>query len=141
MIFIFLSSIIWVPAGLFLLPAWLFWVASQPFKVAYFLVVKGPVMVLHYLHYMLVPHPVEEVIKQYEQVKSRRGAVDYASFAQKMAKARYDQLRDGLPAWWTSKNWEKRLKDKMALRGRVQSEKNVADEYMEEFRKHHRREK
>jgi hypothetical protein len=79
MIVIFLSSIIWVPALLFLIPAWLFWILSQPFKVVYFLVVKGPVMVLHNLHYMLVPHP-----------------------------------------------------------GRVQSEKNVADEYMEEFRKHHR---
>jgi hypothetical protein len=58
-----LSSIVWIPAGLFLLPAWLFWVVSHPFKVVYFLVVKVPVMVLHYLHYLTVPHPAEEVYK------------------------------------------------------------------------------
>jgi hypothetical protein len=42
LIVIVLTSIIWVPAVLFLLPACLFWIVSQPFKVAYFLVVKGP---------------------------------------------------------------------------------------------------
>jgi hypothetical protein len=42
LIVIVLISIIWVPAVLFLLPACLFWIVSQPFKVAYFLVVKGP---------------------------------------------------------------------------------------------------
>jgi hypothetical protein len=89
---------------------------------------------------MLVPHPVEEVIKQYEAVKSRRGAVDYGAFAQKMWKARYNRIRDGIPAWCTSKNWERRLRDIMALRGRVHSEKNIADEYTEEFRKHNRQE-
>jgi hypothetical protein len=133
-----LTSIIWIPAVLFFLPAFLFWVLSQPFKVVYFLVVKGPVMVLHNLHYMLVPHPLEDVIRQHDEVQARRGAVDYASSARKMAKARYNGLREGLPAWWQSPNWEKRLKDKMALRGRVQSETNVADEDMEEFRTHHR---
>jgi hypothetical protein len=38
LIVIVLTSILWVPAVLFLLPAWLFWAVSQPFKVAYFLV-------------------------------------------------------------------------------------------------------
>jgi hypothetical protein len=52
-----------------------------------------------------------------------------------MARARYDRIRDGLPAWWKSKNWERRLKDIMALRSRVHSEKDVADKYTEEFRK------
>jgi hypothetical protein len=134
-----LSSIVWIPAGLFLLPAWLFWIVSQPLKIAYFLVVKGPFMVLHYLHYLMVPHPVEEVIKQYEAVRTRDGAkTDHRAFAEKMARARYNWVRDGLPAWWKSKNWEKRLKDTMALRGRVHSEKDVADKYTEEFRKDHR---
>ena len=135
-----LTSIIWIPAVLFFLPAFLFWVISQPLTVVYFLVVKVPFMVLHGLHYLMVPHPLEEVIKQYEAVKSRRGAVDYGLFARKMAGARYN-LRDGIPAWWKSKNWERRLKDAMALRGRVHVEKDVAKEFKEEFRTDHRREK
>lgn len=98
MIALFLSSIVWIPAGLFLLPAWLFWVVSKPLKIAYFLVVKGPFMVLHYLHYLMVPHPVEEVIKQYEAVRTRDAKIDYASFARKMAQARYN-LRNGIPAF------------------------------------------
>jgi hypothetical protein len=106
-----LTSIVWVPALLFLLPTWLFWAVSQPFKVAYFLVVKGPVKVLHGLHYLMVPHPLEEVIKKYEEVRARDGAkIDYASFAEKMARGRYNWVRDGIPAWWKSRNWEKRLK-------------------------------
>jgi hypothetical protein len=59
----FRSYRIWIPAGLFLLPAWLFWVVSQPLKVVYLLAVKVPLMVLHYLHYLMVPHPAEEVYK------------------------------------------------------------------------------
>jgi len=141
LIVLVLSSIFWIPAALFLLPAWLFWVVSQPLKVAYFLVVKVPFMVLHYLHYLAVPHPLEEVVKKYEEVRARRGAVDYASFAQKMARARYNRMRDGIPAWWKSKNWEKRLRDMKALRGRMQSEKDVAKDFKEEFRTDHRQEK
>jgi hypothetical protein len=137
-----LTSIVWVPALLFLLPAWLFWAVSQPLKVAYFLVVKGPVKVLHGLHYLMVPHPLEEVIKKYEEARARRdGAkIDYASFAEKMARRRYNRMRDGIPAWWKSKNWERRLKDTMALRGRVRAEKDVAKEFKEEFRTDHRQE-
>jgi hypothetical protein len=142
LIALLLSSIVWIPAGLFLLPAWLFWILSQPFKVVYFLVVRVPLMVLHGLHYLMVPHPVEEAIKQYEAVRAREGAnINYASFAKKMAQTRYNRIREGIPAWWKSKNWEKRLKDVNALRGRVHVEKVIADKYTEEFRKDHRENK
>jgi hypothetical protein len=49
MIALFVSSIVWIPAGLFLL---------QPFKLVYFLVVKGPVKALQGFHYLMVPHPL-----------------------------------------------------------------------------------
>jgi hypothetical protein len=80
------------------------------------------------------------VVKQYDEVRARRGAFDYRSFAERTAKARYNRLREGIPAWWKSKNWEKRLRDMKALRGRVQSEKDVAKDFKEEFRTDHKQE-
>jgi hypothetical protein len=127
---------------LFLLPAFLFWVVSQPFKLAYFLVVQAPFMILHYLHYLLVPHPLEEVVKKYEKVRLRRGIhIDHAAFGEEMERARYDHEREGIPAWWKSKNWERRLKDILGLRGRVRTERDVADAYTDEIRERNRQQR
>jgi hypothetical protein len=138
-IVLILTSIVWVPAGLFLLPAYLFWVGSLPFKVAYALVVKAPFMAWHYLHYLTVPHPLEKVIKEYEKVRLRRGIrIDHAAFGEEMERARYDHEREGIPAWWKSKNWERRLRNILGLRGRVSAERDVADAYTEEIRARNR---
>jgi hypothetical protein len=141
-IVLILTSIVWVPAGLFLLPTYLFWVGSLPFKVAYALVVKAPFMAWHYLHYLTVPHPLEKVIKKYEKVRLRRGIrIDHAAFGEEMERARYDHEREGIPAWWKSKNWERRLKDILGLRGRVKAETDVADAYTEEIRARNRQQR
>lgn len=121
-----LTSIVWIPAGLFLLPAWLFWVVSQPLKVVYFLAVKVPLMVLHYLHYLMVPHPAEEVYKN----GMARG-VPLPELARDVARAMYVHdlnIYNRPPPVWKSQNQKKRIAEaeKLLHAGRA---------FMQEFEK------
>jgi hypothetical protein len=104
-----LSSIVWIPVGLFLLPAWLFWVVSQPLKVAYFLVVKAPFMVLHYLHYLMVPHPAEQVYKN-----GLAAGMPLPELARDVARTMYIhdlRIYEQLPPAWKLRNQKKRIQE------------------------------
>jgi hypothetical protein len=121
-----LTSIIWIPAVLFFLPAFLFWAVSQPLKVAYFLVVKVPVMAWHYLHYLTVPHPAEEVYKN----GMARG-VPLPKLARDVARAMniHDlNIYKRPPPAWKSQNEKKRIEEaeKLLHAGRA---------FMQEFEK------
>jgi hypothetical protein len=53
MIALILTSVLWIPAVLLLLPAFVFAIVLLPFKLAYFLLVAGvkaPIIIYHYLH-------------------------------------------------------------------------------------------
>lgn len=78
--------------------------------------------------------PNGEVIKKYERVRLRRRVkIDDAAFAEEMERAAYDPERDGLPTWWKSENWERRLKDILAVRGRVKTEKEAQSRMRNEY--------
>ena len=142
MIALVLSSIVWIPAGLFLLPAWLFSVVSHPFKLGYFLVVKAPVMAWHYLHYLTVPHPAEWVLLKQQKMRMRRGVkVDPVTLGEELGGAMYNMEREGLPPWWKSENWRRRLKTlraEKALRERLKAEKDIVDDETERLRERNR---
>lgn len=98
-------------------------------------VVGVPFLLWHYLHYLFMPHPMEEAIIKHEKMKVKRGVkVDHAVFVEEMSRAKYDPKKDGVPVWWKSKNKARRLKDAMALRERVKTEKQVADVYIDDIR-------
>lgn len=106
------------------------------------LTVTLPFLAWHYMHYLFVPHPMEKVIKKHERVRLKRGVkIDHGAFAEELDMAKYDPEREGIPAWWKSKNWERRLKDILAARGRMKTEKDVADEYTEAARKSNRQQR
>lgn len=100
---------------------------------------RAPFLLWHYLHYVFVPHPMEGVIKKYEKMRLRRGVkIDRGALAEEMERARYDD-REGIPPWWKSENWARRLKNVAALRKRVKIETDVADAYTEDAEGRNRR--
>jgi len=79
---------------------------------------------------------MEKAILKHEKMKMKRGVtIDHEAVAGEISRAQYDPERDGIPVWWKSANWARRLKNAAALRSRVKTERQVADEYTEELRK------
>jgi hypothetical protein len=84
----------------------------------------SPVLLWHYLHYLLVPHPAETAYKT-----GMAEHVPYPELARTVANAMYQyDLKDfeRLPKRWKSKNWQKRID---AFRERLEAE----DKFMEEL--------
>jgi len=139
---IVLSLSFWIAAPAYLL-FFLFYILLFLPSAAWVLLrltVRAPFLLWHYLHYLFVPHPVERVLKKYEKVRLDRGAkIDPDALAEEMKQAGYDPTREGLPPWWKSRNWERRLRDIIAIRGRMRAEKQVADEDIEDIIKTKRR--
>jgi hypothetical protein len=84
----------------------------------------SPVLLWHYLHYLLVPHPAETAYKA-----GMAEHVPYPELARTVANAMYQyDLKDfeRLPKRWKSKNWQKRID---AFRERLEAE----DKFMEEL--------
>lgn len=104
------------------------------------LTVRAPFLLWHYLHYLFVPHPAERVIMRYEKMKMKmkRGVkIDPAQFGKTLGSAMYNR-REGVPAWWKSENWRRRLE---ALRGRMKVEKDIVDDAIDDLRERNKRQR
>ncbi|MGH8656232.1 MAG: hypothetical protein ACREUI_03210 [Burkholderiales bacterium] len=104
--FLILTSVLWVPFVLFLLPALVFSVVSLPFKLAYFLVIYGPIMAWRYLHYLFVPHPAERAYRE-----GLQNDIPLSVIAANVGDILYEQAFEALrrrrhPPAWVSKNQE-----------------------------------
>jgi hypothetical protein len=127
MLVLALTSIVWIPIVLLLLPAFVFFIVSLSFKLAYLVViagVKAPLIIWHYLHYLFVPHPAETAYKV-----GMAEHVPIHELASRVADVMYTyDLKDfdSLPKHWKSKNWTRRIE---AFQKRLEAE----DRFMEEL--------
>jgi hypothetical protein len=102
------------------LPGFCYFILSS----ALYYALWSPVLLWHYLHYLLVPHPAETAYKT-----GMAEHVPYPELARTVANAMYQyDLKDfeRLPKRWKSKNWQKRID---AFRERLEAE----DKFMEEL--------
>ncbi len=121
-----LTSIVWIPIVLLLLPAFVFAIVSLPFKLAYFLLVAGvkaPIIIWHSLHYLFVPHPAETAYNagMARHVPLTRLAADVANAMYQYDMRDYDRL----PSAWRSRNWQRRME---AFRHRIRAENDFMQE-------------
>jgi len=121
-----MTSIVWVPILLLLLPAFLLPIVLLPFKFASFLVVAGikaPLIIWHYLHYLFVPHPAETAYNagMARHVPLQELAADVANAMYQYDMRDYDRL----PRAWRSRNWQRRIE---AFRHRIRAENDFMQE-------------
>jgi hypothetical protein len=124
MIGIALSSVVWIPVLLLVLPGILAALCNFLFTIVILAPMKGLIIIWHYLHYLFVPHPAETAYRT-----GMAEHVPYPELARTVADAMYQyDLKDfeRLPKRWKSKNWQKRID---AFRERLEAE----DKFMEEL--------
>jgi hypothetical protein len=125
-----LTSVLWIPAVLLLLPAFILFAIALLFKLAYFLLVAGvkaPIIIYHSLHYLFVPHPAETAYNagMARHVPLPELAADVAHAMYQYDMRDYDQL----PRAWRSRSWQRRIE---AFRNRIRAE----NDFMQELERH-----
>jgi hypothetical protein len=121
-----MTSIVWIPIVLLVLPAFVVAIVPLPFKFASFLLVacvKAPIIFWHYVHYLFVPHPAETAYNagMTRHVPLTQLAADVANAMYQYDMRDYDQL----PRAWRSRNWQRRIE---AFRNRIRAENDFMQE-------------
>lgn len=125
---------LWVGVPLYVLFL-LFTLPSILFVIVPFLV-RLPFLAYQLLHYLTVPHPAERIFRKHEKVSIKRGVkVDHVAMGEELGGAMYNMEREGVPAWWKSENWKRRLEK---LRERLKVERDIVDDATDRARERNR---
>ena len=82
------------------------------------------VLLFRYIHYLMVPHPVEGILKSHRRL-SRRQIID------EVGRRMYRPKRDGIPPEWQSENWRLRIE---ALTKRIKAEDHFLESLIAKIR-------